>query len=134
MKRLPTSVIFHPVGQQKSSTLVQVQWFWNSQKPTFDQSVARVWTPVWISLTITFLDSSKSYARSSPQWKQLMLARQFWQLVSAMQGMTGLEVSSMPKRSYSLQGRHPRSAGIKAEVWTTVWPMCPRTDYTDDQG
>ena len=53
----------------------QSQCFWNSQKPmpSFDQSVARqvgfdlskICTPCLISLTITFLDSSKSWFSSS---------------------------------------------------------------------
>ena len=43
VKRLPTKVIFQPVLQQNGSVEVQLQCFWNSQKPIpfLDQSVAR---------------------------------------------------------------------------------------------
>ena len=42
VKRLPTSVIFQPVRQQKGLTEVQSQCFWNNQypMPCFDHSVA----------------------------------------------------------------------------------------------
>ena len=79
MKRLPTSVIFQPVRQQKGSVDEHSQCFWNSQNsmPLLDQSVARqvgldlskMGTPSSILLMITDLDSSKSWYSSSVHLK-----------------------------------------------------------------
>ena len=76
--RFTTSAIFQPVGQQKGFLDAHWQCFWKSQNPIplFDQSVARqvgldlsnMWTPFSISLTITALDSSKSWLSVSSQW------------------------------------------------------------------
>ena len=78
MKRLPTKVIFQPVLQQNGSVEVQLQCFWNSQKPVpfLDQSVARhvgldlsnMRTPSSISLMMAALDSLKRLLRVSSQW------------------------------------------------------------------
>ena len=77
VKRLPTKVIFQPVLQQNGSVEVQLQCFWNSQKPIpfLDQSVARhvgldlsnMRTPSSISLMMAALDSLKRLLRVSSQ-------------------------------------------------------------------
>lgn len=74
VNRLPTSVIFQPVWQQKGSVDWQLQCFWNNQnpRPVLDQSVARqvgfvlskIRTPSSISLMITDFDSSNSVLSS----------------------------------------------------------------------
>ena len=77
VKRLPTSVIFQPVRQQKGLTGVQSQCFWNNEypMPCFDQSVAKqvgldlsnIRTPFSISWMMAVFDSSKSFSRSCVQ-------------------------------------------------------------------
>ena len=78
MNQLPTSAIFQPAGQQKGILDVHWQCSWKSQNsiPLFDQSVAKqvgldlsnMLTPFSISLTITAMDSSKSWLSVSSQW------------------------------------------------------------------